>query len=102
MSGSFGGRKGWRVEAGRRSSGSFDPSLRSSLSDDSVKQTTARTGNGKGQYGEMIMQLAPAHTPQGPKSSGCVGVALSAGLSALDFRLPSQHGARRWRFCGPA
>jgi len=47
----------------------------------------------KGKYEEMIMQLAPAHTPQGQKSSGCAGVALSVGLSALDFLLPSLHGA---------
>jgi hypothetical protein len=39
------------------------------------------------------MQLAPALTPQGPKSSGCAGVALWGGLSALDFRLPGLHGA---------
>jgi hypothetical protein len=39
------------------------------------------------------MQLAVALTAQGPKSSGCVGVALSVGLSALDFLLPSLHGA---------
>jgi hypothetical protein len=78
------------------------------------------------------MQLAAALTPKGPKSSGCAGVALWAGLSALDFLLPSQHGAacpseqarrgprsphagigravgafaalleQSWRFCGPA
>jgi hypothetical protein len=44
-----------------------------------------RTDNGKGKYGEMIMQLAPALTPQGPKSSGCAGVAYGSGFQPSIF-----------------
>jgi hypothetical protein len=31
------------------------------------------------------MQLAPAHTPQGPKSSGCAGVAYGSGFQPSIF-----------------
>jgi hypothetical protein len=31
------------------------------------------------------MQLAPALTPQGPKSSGCAGVAYGSGFQPLIF-----------------
>ena len=39
------------------------------------------------------MPIAPARPPQGRNLRGCMGVALSVGLSTLDLQLPSLHGA---------